>query len=121
MLNVWATWCSPCREEMPTLDRRQAALSGPNFELVTLSIDESDLAAVYPFFRHLGIKHLRPYLDGFHEAETLIAIGIPLTLLIDRDGREAGRKLGPANDPQMLELIRRLSTPDERQEGKPHA
>lgn len=110
VLNVWATWCAPCREEMPALDRLQAALGGPDFEVVTVSIDASGLKAVQPFFRQLRIEHLHPYLDRFGEAAAWVAAGIPLTLLIDRDGREAGRKLGTArwDAPDMLALIRRL-------------
>lgn len=109
LLNVWATWCLPCREEMPTLDRLQAALGGPNFEVVTVSIDAGGMPVVQAFFRQIGLKHLHPYLDTFHEAAALVGTGIPLTLLIDSDGREVGRKLGPAtwDDPQILQLIRR--------------
>ena len=109
VLNVWATWCTPCREEMPTLDRLQSALGGPDFEVVTVSVDTSGLPVVQAFFRQIGVKHLRPYLDTFQDAIALVATGIPLTLLIDREGREIGRKLGPAkwDDPQMLRLIRR--------------
>ncbi|TAL73925.1 MAG: TlpA family protein disulfide reductase [Burkholderiaceae bacterium] len=108
VLNVWATWCLPCREEMPTLDRLQAALGGPNFEVVTVSIDKGGLPVVQAFFRQIGVKHLHPYFDTYQEGAALGAAGIPLTLLIDRDGREAGRKLGPAkwDDPQMIRLIR---------------
>lgn len=106
LLNVWATWCVPCREEMLTLDRLQAALGGPHFEVVTTSIDAGGLPVVQAFFQQVGVKHLRAYLDTFHEAAAL-AIGIPLTLLIDRDGREAGRKLGPAtwDDPDVMRLF----------------
>lgn len=123
VLNVWATWCPPCREEMPTLDRLQVALGGANFEVVTVSIDGGGLAAVQPFFRQLGLKHLHPYTDGFHDAAALVATGIPLTLLIDRDSREAGRKLGPAkwDDPQMLDLIRRHLPGVVKPRGNPHA
>ena len=109
LLNVWATWCPPCRKEMPTLDRLQAALGGVDFAVVTLSIDEAGTPAVQAFLMQTGIKHLHPYLDTFGEASaSLGAGGIPLTLLIDRDGREIGRKLGPAewDHPRMVELIR---------------
>jgi thiol-disulfide isomerase/thioredoxin len=109
LLNVWATWCPPCREEMPTLDRLQAALGGPHFEVVTVSVDAGGLPVVQAFFRETGVKHLHPYLDTFHDAAALITTGIPITLLVDRNGREAGRKLGPAawDDPRILRLIRR--------------
>ena len=108
LLNVWATWCPPCREEMPTLDRLQAALGGPKFEVVAVSMDSGGLSVVQAFFRQIGVKHLHPYLDSFHEVGDLGATGIPLTLLIDREGREAGRKLGPAtwDDPKVVQTIR---------------
>lgn len=109
LLNVWATWCPPCVAEMPTLDRLQAALGGSEFEVVALSIDSTGAAAVRPFFLRTGIKSLRLYADTFREALTgLAGAGIPLTLLVDRDGREIGRKQGPAewDQPQMLQLIR---------------
>lgn len=97
LLNVWATWCAPCREEMPTLDRLQGLLGGPDFEVLALSIDQTGLAVVQPFFDRIGIRHLRPYLDPAGAAMSALAVaGVPLTLLIDRDGHEIGRKLGPA-------------------------
>ncbi len=110
LLNVWATWCPPCREEMPTLDRLQATLGGPMFEVVTVSIDSGGLSVVQAFFRQIGVKHLHPYLDAFHEAGDLGAMGIPLTLLIDREGREAARRVGPAtwDDPSVMATIRRF-------------
>lgn len=109
LLNVWATWCAPCREEMPTLDRLQATLGGPHFEVVTVSVDAGGLPAVQAFFRETGVKHLHPYLDTFNDAAALITTGIPVTVLVDRDGSEVGRKLGPAawDDPRMRRLIRR--------------
>ena len=110
LLNVWATWCPPCREEMPTLDRLQRQLGGPGFEVVTLSIDSGGLPVVQAFFRQIGIERLRPYLDSSHGGTALVGAGVPLTLLIDREGREVARKLGPAmwDDPQIAELIRRF-------------
>nr|MDQ6882457.1 TlpA family protein disulfide reductase [Pseudomonadota bacterium] len=58
LLNIWATWCGPCREEMPTLDRLQALLGGPRFEVVALSIDGDGMAAVKPFFAQIGVRSL---------------------------------------------------------------
>ena len=109
LLNVWATWCLPCRDEMPTLDRLQATLGGPDFEVVALSIDHGGLPVVRDFFDGTNTKHLQPYLDTFGDAQSSLAVvGVPLTLLIDREGREIGRKLGPAawDDPRMVQLIR---------------
>jgi thiol-disulfide isomerase/thioredoxin len=114
LLNVWATWCAPCREEMPTLDRLQATLGGPGFEVVALSIDQGGMPMVREFFLQAGIGHLHPYVDTFGEiSSSLGAGGIPLTLLIDRDGREIGRKLGPAtwDRPQVVQLIRPYLAP----------
>lgn len=108
LLNVWATWCPPCREEMPTLDRLQASLGGADFEVLTVSIDAEGVPVVRTFFKQIGITHLHPYIDSFREVGTLGATGIPLTLLIDREGREVGRKLGPAtwDDPKVVQTIR---------------
>jgi len=110
LLNLWATWCVPCREEMPTLDRLQARLGGPDFEVVALSIDRKGLSVVAPFYRQLGLKALGIYIDESGEAASdLGSVGIPTTLLIDKAGREIARKLGPAewDSPQMTALIRR--------------
>ena len=108
LVNVWATWCAPCREEMPTLDRLQAALGGPGFEVVPLSIDSGGIEPIVAFFRDTGIKHLQPYLDADHDAANLSLGGIPLTLLVDPQGREVARKRGMAHwdDPAVMQLIR---------------
>ncbi len=116
LLNVWATWCPPCRAEMPTLDRLQASLGGPDFEVLTVSIDAEGLPVVRTFFKQIGIKYLHPYVDSFREVGTLGATGVPLTLLIDREGREVARKLGPAtwDDPKVVQTIRGYLTTGEK-------
>lgn len=97
LLNLWATWCGPCRKEMPTLDRLQGQLGGPDFEVVALSLDQAGAQAVREFYREVGLQHLQLYIDRSAQAAiTLDAIGIPTTLLLDRQGREIGRKLGEA-------------------------
>lgn len=113
LLNIWATWCAPCREEMPTLDRLQGLLGGPGFEVVTLSIDSGGMVAVKPFFAQIGVRYLRPYLDTFHDAGAIVGTGVPLTLLIDAQGREVARKLGAAHwdDPAIVDLIRKHLAP----------
>lgn len=97
LLNVWATWCVPCREEMPTLDRLQQRLGGEDFQVVALSIDQEGVAAVRDFYREIGIQRLDIFVDEkMHAIQALGAFGLPATLLLDREGREIGRKLGAA-------------------------
>ncbi len=96
LLNIWATWCVPCRKEMPTLDRLQTALGGADFEVVALSIDRR-MDVVRKFFADVGIQKLAMYLDSSAKAtRQLGAVGLPTTLLVDREGREVGRLIGPA-------------------------
>ncbi|MBI1907273.1 MAG: TlpA family protein disulfide reductase [Rhodocyclales bacterium] len=107
LLNLWATWCVPCRQEMPSLDRLQATLGGPGFEVLALSIDNS-AQAVRDFYREYGIGRLAIYIDpSTRVTDTLDAVGIPTTVLVDRDGRERWRRVGPAewDAPEMVEQI----------------
>ncbi|MEO5756611.1 MAG: TlpA disulfide reductase family protein [Mesorhizobium sp.] len=108
LLNIWATWCVPCRKEMPTLDRLQAELGGPGFEVVALSIDRSQ-DTVKQFFAEIGIQHLALNIDVSSKAMFAIGVfGLPTTLLIDGDGKEIGRLIGPAewDSPEMVAFIR---------------
>jgi len=108
LLNIWATWCVPCRKEMPTLDRLQAKLGGPDFEVVALSIDRGGPFVVSTFYSEIGIRALRIYVDKTGDAATdLGVIAISVTLLIDRESREIGRKIGPAewDSPEVVTLI----------------
>lgn len=111
VLNVWATWCAPCREEMPTLDALQAALGGPRLEVVALSVDREGAGVVREFFDALGIEHLQVYVDTRMRAPAKLGVpGIPATLVIDREGREVARLIGPAdwNSPAMRDYLRGL-------------
>ena len=97
LLNVWATWCVPCREEMPALDRLQQKLGGPRFEVVALSIDTGGAAAVKKFYDEIGIRSLAVYVDPASRAMAALGlVGIPTTVLIDPKGNEIGRRTGPA-------------------------
>ncbi len=109
LLNIWATWCGPCREEMPTLDRLQAKLGGPDFEVVALSIDQGGVPVVKDFYEELGLKALRIFVDPSVTAPVALnALGVPTTLLINRKGQEIGRYTGPAewDSPKVETLIR---------------
>ncbi len=110
LLNLWATWCVPCRREMPALERLQAKLGGAEFIVLPLSIDRGGLPPVKRFYEELGLAALGVFVDQSGEATGKLATtGVPTTLLIDRDGREIGRLLGAAewDSPEAIALIRR--------------
>ncbi len=110
LLNIWATWCIPCLREMPTLDRLQAKLGGPRFEVVVLSIDIGGIPVVEKFYRALKLDSLGIYVDKtLRVKRDLGIVGIPTTLLIDRQGREIGRLAGPAewDSKEAIKAIRR--------------
>lgn len=110
LLNIWATWCAPCREEMPTLDSLQAQRGGERFEVVALSIDHAGIGVVEKFYRESGIQHLRKYIDPSTLATSTLGIeGVPTTLLIDHKGREIGRLTGATDwdSPTMVDFISR--------------
>ena len=101
LLNLWATWCVPCRTEMPALDALQAKLGGTNFEVVAVNIDTRDPEKPLAFVKDVGIRHLAYYADPsamvFEKLKTAgKAFGMPTTLIIDRSGCEIGTMAGPA-------------------------
>jgi thiol-disulfide isomerase/thioredoxin len=113
LLNVWATWCEPCREEMPTLDRLQARLGGDRFQVVALSVDQQGASIARKFYDEFAIKVLPLYVDPTAKAAFVLdAPGLPLTLLVDRNGREIGRHLGAVkwDAPEVVERLQRAMT-----------
>jgi thiol-disulfide isomerase/thioredoxin len=101
LLNLWATWCVPCRREMPALDALQAILGGPDFQVVAVNIDTRDPQKPLAFLKDVGITHLAYYSDPsariFEDLKAAgKAFGMPTTVLIDRSGCEIGTMAGPA-------------------------
>ena len=97
LLNLWATWCLPCRKEMPALDRLQREMGSDTFQVVAVSVDRTGLPGAKKFLADTGAETLALYADPTARmAATLRAAGLPATLLLDRQGREIGRLLGPA-------------------------
>ncbi|HEX5210882.1 MAG TPA: TlpA disulfide reductase family protein [Pseudolabrys sp.] len=101
LLNLWATWCVPCRKEMPTLDALQARLGGPEFEVVAVNIDTRDPQKPKTFLKDIGVSKLAYYADGtartFQDLKGVgRAFGMPTTLLVDPHGCELGTIAGPA-------------------------
>ena len=101
LFNLWATWCIPCRQEMPALDALQAKLGGPDFEIVAVNIDTRDPDKPRSWLREVGITRLAYYADPsakvFQDLKIAgKAIGMPTTLLVDPSGCEIGTISGPA-------------------------
>jgi thiol-disulfide isomerase/thioredoxin len=99
LLNLWATWCEPCKREMPALDRLQAEFGGPGFEVVAVNIDTRDLDRPGAWLQQAGITSLARYADPeakiFQELRAAgLAEGLPTTLLLGSDGCLLGRLSG---------------------------
>jgi len=98
VLNFWATWCPPCRAEMPSLDRLAGAMGGDDLAVIALSTDRFDVERVAAFFREIEVRHLEVFQDrrgGL--ARRAGVLGLPITLILDREGREIARVTGEAD------------------------
>lgn len=101
LLNLWATWCVPCRKEMPTLDALESKLGGPDFQVVAVNIDTRDPDKPKEFLKQIGASRLPYYADSsakaFQELKSVgRAFGMPTTVLVDPAGCEIGTIAGPA-------------------------
>ena len=112
LFNLWATWCVPCRKEMPALDALQARLGGPEFEVVAVNIDTRNLDRPRAWLKEVGVTRLAYYADPaartFQDLKAVgKALGMPTTLLIDGNGCELGVLAGPAEwaSPDAVKLV----------------
>jgi thiol-disulfide isomerase/thioredoxin len=97
LVNVWATWCRPCQEEMTSLNHLASIFASKDIKIVPISIDVSGAVIVQSFYKRLGLNNLSIYVDPSKNImDALRVYGIPTTILIGRDGREIGRMVGPA-------------------------
>jgi thiol-disulfide isomerase/thioredoxin len=101
LFNLWATWCLPCRKEMPALDALQGSLGGPRFEVVSVNIDTRNLDKPKAWLNEVGIKRLGYFADDsakvFQDLKAIgKAFGMPTTLLVDPNGCELATLAGPA-------------------------
>jgi thiol-disulfide isomerase/thioredoxin len=109
LLNLWATWCTPCKEEMPALSNLQKAAGGPDFEVLALSLDRKGAEASGAFLREVKADNLATYVEPEGKSlAALQALGLPATILINKKGEEVGRLLGPAawDSPEAVALIK---------------
>jgi thiol-disulfide isomerase/thioredoxin len=109
LLNIWATWCLPCREEMPALDRLQASLGSADFEVVALAIDRGQISIIEDFYERLDLNSLAIYHDSTGGASFKLNVnGIPATYLVNREGKALGGVVGPVewDSPEIVKKIR---------------
>lgn len=98
LVNFWATWCAPCRKEMPMLSELQTTLGGDDFEVVTLATGRNSADGIAKFFNEIGVSNLPQFMDERQAiAREMGILGLPVTVLIDRDGNEIGRLMGDAD------------------------
>jgi thiol-disulfide isomerase/thioredoxin len=102
LFNVWATWCVPCRAEMPEFDKLQAELGSDKFQVVVVNIDTSKPERPKKFFEETGVKALTLFTDPkaniFYELKQGgKALGLPVTMIVDPEGCQIGLMNGPAN------------------------
>lgn len=101
LVNLWATWCVPCRTEMPTLDRLQAAKGSDKFQVVAINLDLNNSERARAFLSDTGVKNLAFYADPTNSVlakmkKRGLAFGLPTTLLFDAKGCRLGVMTGPA-------------------------
>ena len=124
LLNVWATWCPPCRAEMPSIDRLAGEMSGDDFAVIPLSTDRGGVERVAEFFDDIQVRNL----DIMHDrsgnvARQAGALGLPITLILDRQGREIARVIGDAewDSPDARAILRRVIELTRQGSGINHA
>ena len=112
LLNFWATWCEPCKEEMPSLNRLQANQKLKNLKIYPINIGKENLKKVKSFFTELDINNLEPYFDNPSTlAKTFSLRGLPTTILLNSKGEEFARIIGSINfdDENFINWLKNLS------------
>ena len=111
LVNLWATWCAPCRAEMPSIDRLAGAMADADLAVLALSTDRFGAERIRSFLDEIGVRHLAVYQDKRSEvARAAGAMGLPVTLILDREGREVARLTGDAewDSPEAKAFLLRL-------------
>ena len=108
ILNFWATWCAPCKEEMPSLDNLKKNPNLDNLEIFPINVGKDDLDKSLKFFENLNIKNLNVYFDNKTTlAKDFLLRGLPTTLLFDAEGKEFARIIGSIdfNDKDFIDWL----------------
>lgn len=114
VMNFWATWCAPCRAEMPSIDRLAGELNGDDIHVMAVSTDRGNVTRINQFFEEIEIQHLGVYRDKKSElAREAGAFGLPMTIILNREGREVARLLGEAewDSTEAKAVVRKLAEP----------
>ena len=109
LLNFWATWCEPCKEEMPSLNRLQVNENLSNLKIFTINISQESKKKVDDFFKDLSIVNFEPYYDAPTTLAKIFSLrGVPTTILLDKDGREFSRIIGSIDfdDKNFIEWLK---------------
>ena len=112
ILNFWATWCEPCKEEMPSLNRLQANKKINDLKIYPINIGKENPTKINIFFAELGIDNLKPYFDNPSTlAKTFSLRGLPTTILLNSKGEEFARIIGSINfdDENFINWLKNLS------------
>ena len=108
LVNLWATWCKPCKEEMPSLDRLQGKFDKDKFEVIAINLDRGSKTKAKSFFIDNNIENIALYFDSKNSIPREIkALGLPATILIDQNGMQIAKYLGPADweDQYFIDLF----------------
>ena len=109
LLNFWASWCAPCKEEMPSLDALKGNSELDNIKIFPINIGKDSLKKSEKFFKELNIKNLNVYFDNPKTlAKALKLRGVPTTILFDKDGQEFARVIGSIdfNNDEFIKWIK---------------
>jgi len=109
MLNFWATWCAPCKEEMPSLDILQSNAKLNNLKIFPINIGQEDISKAISFFKELNIKNLDIYIDPpITLAKKFSLRGVPTTILLNKEGKEFARIMGyiDFNDEEFINWLK---------------
>ena len=112
LMNFWATWCEPCKEEMPSLDRLQNNPKLNNLKIFVINIEKENLKKVNKFLQELNIKNLEPYFDNsITLAKKLSLRGIPTSILFNTEGKEFARIIGSIDfdDLKFIEWLKKYN------------
>jgi thiol-disulfide isomerase/thioredoxin len=115
VLNFWATWCAPCRKEMPSLSELQNELGDEAFEVVTIATMRNSPKSIQSFFEKIGVSNLSLHNDPKGAlSRSMGVLGLPTTLIVSKSGEEIGRLLGDADwaSPEAIALMSAIKTAD---------